>query len=61
MREELKPCPFCGNENIESGVDISYGMHSFTCNRCKYTISFLWKKKEKCIEMWNRRVNDETD
>lgn len=56
-QEELKTCPFCGNENIETGTDIFTGRYSFTCNRCKYTI----KRKEKCIEMWNRRANDEVD
>ena len=64
---ELKPCPFCGSENIELHFDPgSYGYtpaKSFVlCSSCgaemkrtAYSETALKKIKLKAINAWNRR------
>lgn len=59
MSDELKPCPFCGNTEISTGRSIFGGMHTFSCDRCKLSVEFLWQDREKCIETWNKRYTDD--
>lgn len=63
---ELKPCPFCGGEaeivgHYIKGVPNNY-QYFVRCKRCKARptlYGFNFKKKEKAIEAWNRRVDDD--
>ena len=64
---ELKPCPFCGSEDIavwESHSRFSSwsSSHFAQCNSCCAT-SDAFKTMEEAIEAWNRRAEDgeETD
>lgn len=63
---EPKKCPFCGGEAEVVGHYVKGGPNNYQyfvrCKRCKvrptlYGMNF--KKKEKAIEAWNRRANDE--
>ena len=62
---ELKPCPFCGDAWIYiSDGSYTSGYESFGYKvecRCKGSfMAMSWKiTKEKAIEAWNRRVNDD--
>lgn len=55
-KEPLKPCPFCGSENIEKrGHDINYYIE---CAGCRATTSICTSRDES-IRAWNRRASDE--
>ena len=71
--KELKPCPFCGGENIEISTckeleDCanfeecqSIGFYSIVCNINKGgcgASSGYYPTVEEAIEAWNRRTND---
>jgi len=55
---KLKPCPFCGSEDIHVMGVKSYWI---VCRNCyaegPVPISF-WKFKKDAIEAWNKRVGD---
>ena len=59
---ELKPCPFCGNENI---IYIKYRCaagerYKVTCGECVATIDPGYAQQRSIVQkMWNRRVNNE--
>lgn len=58
--EELKPCPFCGSEHV-SVRDYSDPMiyyHFVICKECNAKTG-NFGTKEKAIEAWNRRAEDE--
>lgn len=71
---ELKPCPFCGSEDIYEtySQEYAYGTKNpeIFCNTCKVIFSIeddspymdvekdYKYRKEKTAEAWNRRVND---
>ena len=55
---ELKPCPFCGGEEIvirpvQSAHQRTY--YYIQCRNCFARSGDLWRKS-KVIEAWNRRV-----
>lgn len=64
----LKPCPFCGSNDLSINVD--YGLRPsgniddeddrinfIQCNDRKCPMQrFGWGTKEKLIELWNRRT-----
>lgn len=72
MENNLKPCPFCGNEEIKIETviskkdiltDVHYCSIDFRCNQCKmvkntkvYGVNEEDCKKE-AVRLWNRRVN----
>jgi len=74
MSEELKPCPFCGNEvelNESSGFPVvSYRTQVFPSDNkfyyitCKTEGCFIkscpsYESKEKIIRIWNTRRGNE--
>ena len=70
MREELKPCPFCGGKaslNYEHipGEDKGFWAQVI-CNACHGRSGGTWAgsynaAERKEVKAWNRRANDETD
>jgi Lar family restriction alleviation protein len=64
MFEKLKPCPFCGSENIRLYGGNFLGDHcGVVCEDCgaqSKTNILLVKGEEKAIEAWNRRVGEES-
>lgn len=75
MMAELKPCPFCGSEDIYEtySEEYRYGTKNpeIFCNTCKAIFSIeddspymdvekdYKYRKEKTAEAWNRRVKDD--
>lgn len=73
MREELKPCPFCGGEAVIKAVNKNYGFTIWCqCQKCgaktegycpntnneDATIDNIENCKNRALEQWNRRAND---
>ena len=57
MKNELKPCPFCGNGTLVIVTELSGGFIGPQCQRCGASIRNV--DREKAIEFWNART--ETD
>ena len=63
---ELKPCPFCGGEIDERGVQCNYGKKSITldlkCKKCGTFFKFKSKLENdpylEAVEAWNRRADN---
>lgn len=59
---DLKPCPFCGSENIiVKGYPLKVAYrgqrHYFVmCHDCGCQTKKLYGDERKVIEIWNRRV-----
>ena len=59
MREELKPCPFCGGKawlydaNNDEGFNVPPGNGTFYV-RCKDGCGHLMKDREDAIKVWNK-------
>ncbi len=55
MSEELKPCPFCGEQAFDGidGIapDFLYHILCTNCNACQQD----YKTEEEAIKAWNRR------
>ena len=61
-RGELKPCPFCGKKARMSQLGNS-SLYYIMCNNgsCKIRpTTWGYRDREKTIEAWNRRANDDT-
>ena len=60
MKTDLKPCPFCGNENIEKYDGANF--YRIGCLKCEVFVtipaSTRYTAEDRAIEKWNRRVND---
>lgn len=71
MNKELKPCPFCGNEDIVVEKlyykeDIFLNAYHFSvdcvCQKCRTlkNITVIGKNQEECCnkvkEEWNKRI-----
>ena len=67
--DELKPCPFCGCQNLYVVTVEMQGYETvgIFCNNCKQTViledneweGINWKSRNKAIEAWNRRRGEE--
>lgn len=58
MPNELKPCPFCGSENIWVGdVSRNYDIWFVQCETCGATFSHFDSEVE-ATEAWNRRADN---
>ena len=59
---ELRPCPFCGSQGDDIYVDEFWERYEepyfVTCNKCGANGPYT-DKKERAIELWNRRVKDD--
>lgn len=53
--DKLKPCPFCGGESY---IRNPVGMYVCGCDKCRMS-SALYKDREKAIEAWNRREEED--
>ncbi len=56
---ELKPCPFCGGEDVKANtwtIGITMELYDVSCTSCRCT-SAWHSKKSKAIAAWNRRAN----
>ena len=53
-KEKLKPCPFCGNQEI---MLVANGMWACWCTKC-FASSGYAISKEDAVKMWNRRVEE---
>ena len=67
MSIELKPCPFCGSENVkiysysDGGICVKcLDCYCQTQTRCDYNIVEAEKQSayETVVEAWNRRVTE---
>lgn len=58
MTNNLKPCPFCGSEDVlYSGVEgLTRDICSVFCNHCGVTTDFFETKSE-AETAWNKRAN----
>ena len=59
---ELKPCTFCGGENISAAQHKMFGQdvrYTIKCMRCMGEMTRSTRKKAE--QAWNRRVGNETD
>lgn len=57
MTDELKPCPFCGSENIEYGIREMYLCRDIyiKCKSCGGRIQICAEYgREELIKRWNR-------
>ena len=67
-KEELKPCPFCGSENVYLHSKDGYADKTTVifCNECKSVVFIEDNEEEgyddktidRAIEAWNRRVDN---
>ena len=63
MTEYLKPCPFCGGNNVNlKRYNIKYNDWWYvSCDDCEIALDPLYfngQMKEKAIERWNRRAKE---
>lgn len=60
MSEELKPCPFCGGNDLHIESFSGWGADVIICYDCLATFSQQEITcEEDLIGAWNRRVKDE--
>lgn len=63
--EILKPCPFCGSDEIlvkdydHYGIDSWYTGYGVVCMDCGAQTKTHYKTEKKAIHAWNRRVNND--
>lgn len=60
--DKLKPCPFCGKNDLVLHHDISvpsetHGMYSVYCNSCDASTKYFDDPMEACMA-WNRRSEE---
>jgi len=57
MNEELKPCPFCGGENLtiyHSGNGMVGVTYHIRCNECNISVECAAHTKDEITEEWNK-------
>ena len=61
MMGQLKPCPFCGSNNIEHYIREPEGGVSFSMIECQIcfarTMEYRNVTSEEMVEVWNRRAS----
>jgi len=58
MREELKPCPFCGSSNVRFYE--RRGAYQAACMDCEARAQYAYSRKE-AVSNWNRRAGNENE
>ena len=61
MNEEIKPCSFCGSDDIDYGImsGTMKGFDYIQCQNCGAEIHSINNGKYiEAIEAWNRRVEN---
>ncbi len=60
MKDELKPCPFCGSKNVV--LEKKNSGYQVRCHYCgargKYTVAGLAGSRIEAIKAWNRREGE---
>ena len=57
MKETLKPCPFCGGDEVIVQLDPGFfPMFYVGCHNCGGSATYC-EKREDAIEAWNGRFN----
>lgn len=62
MKDNLKPCPFCNKDKV--GIDKRDGKYRVICinPNCHIEPFTNWQDtKQKAIDDWNRRVENESN
>ena len=72
MSKQIKPCPFCGNENINFFINTSNDgviSYQFTCTECRALIAWPLKAVNDLdqitsdllhvVIMWNTRATEQ--
>lgn len=54
MSSELKPCPFCGGDEIRLDRNEA-GRYHAVCTTCECSFAYDWTKQE-AITAWNQRA-----
>ena len=54
----LKPCPFCGGENVLLEYDHITGTYVVRCRTCQTIVWQYYVIADEAIEAWNRRVSE---
>lgn len=55
--DELKPCPFCGNEASTHAIQVNQHIKfEVCCDKCFASMDHFYKSQEEAIRDWNRRV-----
>ncbi len=55
MSEKLKPCPFCGSDDVHLYCVNDKGS-LVECNNCCYSIDYCLLSEEETIKTWNTRA-----
>ena len=56
---ELKPCPFCGSDDVSSRFSVA-NIHAVFCEACGAVVSFVDAEDEDgAIAAWNTRTAEE--
>lgn len=57
MRDDLKPCPFCGGE-VEPFIGPFAKSWMFVCHRCGADVCFYGAERSRQLSVaaWNRRA-----
>ena len=58
--ENVKPCPFCGNDKIANFIDDLTGneTYKFHCAKCGISTKWFPNKTER-LKAWNMRTESE--
>lgn len=59
---ELKPCPFCGCDEIDTSTVYDNGLNIgcyLYCTQCQIEQGVCYANEKEAKEAWNRRVKDD--
>ena len=56
---ELKPCPFCGSDQVTFSFYPEVDSYAFICMDCDTEVyPYFAEKRDEAIEAWNRRADN---